>query len=200
MKITTQRDLIRVVAARWRKAYEPFKHDGPMFSCRVGAVSPPLSKQQIADALDALDGETATPADVAAIIGNASWTRLTCNECGKDVDAILTVGQGPGYESRTASLCMPCVKRAAAMKWPGESDSRNNPPWAGNLHHSRLPYDDWGCLRDENQDLIAMVKPPAYDEDDFIRHRLDDTDPTQARVDAILGAMYGANHQNTNNA
>jgi len=116
MKITTQRDLIREVAARWRQQYEPFRDDRPIFSIRNG-YRQPIKKKEIAEMLDAIDAETATPADIAAIIGNESWTRLTCHECGKDTDAVLTVGQEPDYESHTACLCAPCVKRAASIPW-----------------------------------------------------------------------------------
>lgn len=89
-----------------------------MFSFRTGIATPPLNKKQIARKLDALDGETATPADVDSIIGNSSWTRLTCDECGKEVDAVLTVGQEPDYESHTASLCRNCVKLASETIFP----------------------------------------------------------------------------------
>lgn len=117
MKLTTQRDTIRAVASRWRKQYEPFTDDRPRFSWRTGVTSPPLNKKQIAEKLDALDAETATPEDVAAIIGNESWTRLTCDECGKDTDAVLTVGQELYYESHTASLCRSCVEQESSIPW-----------------------------------------------------------------------------------
>lgn len=117
MKLTTQRDLIRSVAARWRQQYEPFTNDDkPLFSVRNG-YREPIREKPIAEKLDALDKETATAADVAAIIGNESWTRLTCDECGKDTDAVLTVGQEPDYESHTASLCRSCVERAYSIPW-----------------------------------------------------------------------------------
>jgi hypothetical protein len=115
MKLTTQRDLIRAVAARWRQQYEPFTNDDkPLFSVRNG-YRQPIPKKAIAEKLDALDKETATAAEVAEIIGNESWTRLTCDECGKDTDALLTVGQEPDYESHTASLCRSCVERSSSI-------------------------------------------------------------------------------------
>jgi hypothetical protein len=113
MKITTQRDMIRAVATRWRKQYEPFADDRPIW--RGELKSPPRNKRQIADLLDVLDGESATPDDVFNIIGNSSWTRLSCNECGKETDAVLIVGEPQDYESRTASLCFECVKKAADL-------------------------------------------------------------------------------------
>ena len=116
MKLTTQRDLIRTVAARWRQQYEPFSHDIPLCSVRNGHRQT-IPKKEIAAMLDATDLETATPADIAAIIGNESWTRLTCDECGKDTDAVLTVGREPDYESRTVSLCRSCVEQASSIPW-----------------------------------------------------------------------------------
>lgn len=115
MNITTKRDLIRAVSKRWRQQYEPFTDDKPLFSWRTGITSPPLNKQQIAEKLDSLDCENATPEDVEAIIGNDSWTRLVCDECGNEADSVITVGQEPNYDSHTASLCLNCIRKAAAM-------------------------------------------------------------------------------------
>jgi len=72
-------------------------------------------KSKVAEALDALNKETASIQDVEAIIGNGSWTRLTCDECSSEVDAVIRMGQEPDYESSTALLCFSCVKKAAEM-------------------------------------------------------------------------------------
>ena len=114
MNLITQRMLIRAVAKRWRKQYEPFKYDAPLFSERNG-LSRDLTKRQIAEKLDALDPETATADDVANIIGNRSWTRLECHECGREVDAVVEVGEKPDYESATAKLCKDCAEKAASI-------------------------------------------------------------------------------------
>ena len=115
MIIRTQRQLIQAVAKRWRETYQPFKNDRPLFSWRTGVTSPPLNKQQIADALDALDGDTASADDVSAIIGNESWTRLNCDECKADVTLTVQVGNEPDYESHRAELCLECAEKAAAL-------------------------------------------------------------------------------------
>jgi len=114
MKTITQRQLIQNVANKWRDQYEPFKSDSPIFSERAG-IKTYKTKKQIADELDALDKETATAQDVAAIIGNESWTRLKCDECGNEPEIVVQVGQEPDYESHTASLCVPCLKAAAGL-------------------------------------------------------------------------------------
>ena len=118
MNLITQRDLIRAVAKRWRETYEPFTDDQPLFSWRTGQTSPPLNKQQIAEKLDALDPETATAEEVNAAIGNESWVRLSCDECGKETEALVTVGQAPDYESHTASICHTCVQKLVQLPWP----------------------------------------------------------------------------------
>lgn len=121
MNLITQRMLIRAVAAKWRKQYEPFKNYAPLFSARMG-LSHDLTKRQIAEKLDAIDGETATADDVANIIGSRSWTRLECHECNRDVDAVVEVGEAPDYESRTAQLCRECAEKAASIWLNAQAD------------------------------------------------------------------------------
>ena len=108
MTLTTQRDLIRAVAKRWRDTYAPFT---PASSTGEGI----RNKKAISERLDALDAETVAAEEVNGIIGNDSWTSLTCDECRKEVLATVTVGQEPDYESATASLCRDCALKAAAM-------------------------------------------------------------------------------------
>lgn len=57
-------------------------------------------------------GPTPTPEQVNAVIGNSSWTRLVCNQCSKEVDTVIVVGQVQDYESSTASLCITCLEQA----------------------------------------------------------------------------------------
>lgn len=102
MKFTTQRDVIRNVANRWRQQYPQ------------GKAYWPRDSEETYTALVALDKETATPEQIAKIIGNESWTRLRCDECEEDVTALLTVGEEPDYESATASICLSCLEKAAS--------------------------------------------------------------------------------------
>ena len=66
-------------------------------------------------------------------------------------------------------------------------------PWIGQLHHARRLCDDWGCIRDEADQLIIRVNLPTHDEGVLNEHRRNKTDPTQERVDAILTALNGPN-------
>jgi len=102
MNLTTKREIIRRVPAHWRQTYTPFqKWDD--------------SKGKIAKELDRINVETATEDDIERIIGNRSWTRMTCDECKKEVDALIQVGEPPDYESRTAQLCPECVRAAFSL-------------------------------------------------------------------------------------
>jgi len=98
MKLFNTRERIRNVAARWQEQYPDNK--------------PGLTddKREITRKLLALDVERATPADVAAIIGNTSWTHATCDECGGTaVDAVELEHR---YGGSTFTLCAVCAQVA----------------------------------------------------------------------------------------
>jgi hypothetical protein len=94
MEVSTVKQNCRDVAKRWKEQY-------------------PKDKADIYDKLVALKGE-GTPEEIAIIIGNDSWTTVTCDECGGDVDGIVIVGEEENYDSRTASICMSCLQEAMA--------------------------------------------------------------------------------------
>ena len=58
-----------------------------------------------------VDISTVTAKKIENIIGNSSWTDLTCSECGKYVKKVVQVGEEPDYESATVFLCVKCIKR-----------------------------------------------------------------------------------------
>lgn len=104
--ITTQRDMIRSVAERWRTQYSPMsKWD----TLRTTFGHP----AEIAAKLDKLDGDTATPTDVEIIIGNGSWTRLTCNQCGRNCQSVFTFITLESVETNSFSVCAQCLSEAA---------------------------------------------------------------------------------------
>lgn len=110
MRIITQRDLIKVVAERWRNTYQPFTGDAmPVFSHHHGVAHGGKTKRQIAEELDTLDPETATASDVNNIIGNKSWTRIECGHCGKETDRAVTFG----CYHHTATLCKKCAEKCS---------------------------------------------------------------------------------------
>ncbi len=42
-------------------------------------------------------------------------TKCNCNECGKNADIVVQLGQEPDYESATANICLDCLKRAVEI-------------------------------------------------------------------------------------
>ena len=63
-------------------------------------------------------GKDPDPDDVDAVIGNKTWTRVTCDACvfsGYGEGPWVQVGQEPDYDSCTATLCIDCFKEASQL-------------------------------------------------------------------------------------
>lgn len=65
-----------------------------------------------------LAAEQITPEAINAAIGNESWTRVTCDECGAEQECVIEIGQEPDYESSTAHVCLDCLQSAVALLAP----------------------------------------------------------------------------------
>jgi hypothetical protein len=105
VKLVTIRSQILDVADRWRRQY-------------------PNDKRDIAEKLVALDKATATPDDVTKIIGNKSWIGPEeCDECGTSVEVYVEIGEEPDYESNTAHVCGPCLRKAVGLVDSAENGS-----------------------------------------------------------------------------
>lgn len=108
MKLLTERTGVRDVAQRWDDAYS---HHSSNYKLVSGVSIAEASRK-----LHALDPEKATAADVATIIGNTSWVGSSkCNECKQEVAAAVEVGDEPDYDSATATMCLPCLRKAVAL-------------------------------------------------------------------------------------
>ena len=103
MKLLTERTLIREVAQRWAEQYSGahWRKD--------------KEKQDIGRRLAALDPERATASDVAAIIGNDSWTRIDhCDECGaENIPAVVRLADDDA--SSATDICLPCLRKAVRL-------------------------------------------------------------------------------------
>jgi hypothetical protein len=98
--LPSEREQVSQVAARWKQSY----YRGDVWQpCHGGS-------QQIHDALAVLP-ETATAADVAAIIGNASWVGHHCRLCDRTKSEAYDIGQDRDYESDTVTICRECLQR-----------------------------------------------------------------------------------------
>ncbi len=61
--------------------------------------------------------EKATTEDeIAAIIGNSSWTEVICNECLQVVGAVVELGCDPKIDEGTFCICHTCLQKAIELK------------------------------------------------------------------------------------
>lgn len=104
MNIVTQRDLIREVAGRWLHQYRESITRADEYG---------RQRKNEGDQLAALDPEKASIADVAAIIGNESWTNIRCGECGNKIDWAIVVGSCDGESS--CALCRTCISKLTEL-------------------------------------------------------------------------------------
>ena len=102
MEVITRRTEAARAAADWRIHYA----DGDRWKTIARG-----STREVYDKLVAL-GSDPLPGDVNSIIGNESWTEVTCDECSRSVEAIVRLGQAPDYESSTAEVCFDCLRAA----------------------------------------------------------------------------------------
>lgn len=99
-ELITERSMIRGIIASWEKSYY-YPRDGWYDE----------EKHRICDKLSALDLDTCSVENIAAIIGNDSWTTCQCNQCGSKEFPFVMVGEKPGYDRATAILCRNCIRK-----------------------------------------------------------------------------------------
>lgn len=105
MKLVCERTGVRDVARRWDEQYSHYPPDAKGFSGKLFSV--------ISQELHALDPETATADDVEKIVGNRTWAGVYwCDECNEKVSAAMQIGAEPDYDSATATVCGPCLRKA----------------------------------------------------------------------------------------
>jgi len=106
MRVVTIREEIRTAVSRFMKAWGGVRADVPVHWNRN------VTFGQMRDALSALDLETCSAGDMAAIIGNPSWARLECDHCETDVEAVVRIGSEPDDDARWQDLCKNCISEA----------------------------------------------------------------------------------------
>jgi len=70
-------------------------------------------KQEVHESLVKL-GETPNPDDVDAVIGNKSWTSISCTSCRESCEEAILIGV-VDYDSHSAYICKPCCETAFKM-------------------------------------------------------------------------------------
>lgn len=104
MKLLTKAEVLSSVASSWKQQY-----------CRPDGTWEDISKgssEAIYKKLISLQQPETKESAIDEIIGNKSWTRLVCNECESEVDAVVQLGEASDYESHTVNVCVACLYKA----------------------------------------------------------------------------------------
>lgn len=99
MRVITKREQIRNVAALWASCYN-----------HAWETKDWVDKREVYEKLRTLDLDRASEADVAEVIGNKTWTSLACDECRREVQAVIEVAQAP-----SRYICRGCVKKGMEL-------------------------------------------------------------------------------------
>ncbi len=106
MKVITRRDVIEEARREWlmRNSQRP-----------VDAFFADRTFGQVRAALNALDPEAATIADFDAAIGVSNWARNSCDECGKEKEILIHLGDEPDHDAQWQRLCANCLCEAVGL-------------------------------------------------------------------------------------
>lgn len=103
MKLITKRDLIKQAIKDFTDVWGDKSYTFDKRGIMVGAE------------LKKLDAETVTVEEVEALIGSNGWTRRSCDECERDVDVVVEVGDHPKYDNSVARMCIDCLNKATNL-------------------------------------------------------------------------------------
>lgn len=102
MQIITERDSIKDAITFFIAQYGKGSYGADTRGIRVG------------EELSKLNKETVSAEEVNTLIGS-DWTSKTCNECGVKVKTVMQMGEDLDYDSRTANICLDCLKKAVKL-------------------------------------------------------------------------------------
>lgn len=98
MNIIKKTDLIENVYDKWIEQYRGSTDEDKLLVAVILKTEKPTTEEH-----------------VERIIGNNSWTRNICNECGNDSEITVQLGEEPDYDSATAKICPECLKKALSL-------------------------------------------------------------------------------------
>jgi len=101
-RIITRRSVIKNAPRRFREQYT----DGARRSHTGESYS------QMHEKLASIDLETCDRSAIDDVIGNNSWTQLTCEICDCDREALVSI---PREYSEPISICLECAKGVQAV-------------------------------------------------------------------------------------
>lgn len=94
MEIITQKDLIKNVYIEWAEQYDLRSKDTPESFKKIGKK------------LKELDLNKASAEEVNKIIGNNTWTTVSCDECSRNVDHAIY------FDKADMIICVECLSEA----------------------------------------------------------------------------------------
>lgn len=160
MRVITRRESIRDNITRWISTFGPYPADQPM----QWTQGVPLGVY--ADRIKALDPDTATVAQVRAANDRVDLTMSECDECGRDCDILIHIGDEPDYDARWQDLCVPCLNNAISLAQP---KPRNPPPMTTMLERvARAIAGEYG----DRWEYLPEVTPPNGDTDKALYYAL----------------------------
>lgn len=113
MKLITRYQKAAKVEALWYQQYS--RNTNTWHNPATWPDAKGQTGREIHEGLVAL-GSFPSPEDVNKVVGNTSWTDIRCDECSKSVEQVVQLGEDPDYESSTAYICIPCLKKAVKLK------------------------------------------------------------------------------------
>lgn len=101
IKLITQQEVVDGVPKRWEKVYKlNGTNQQKGITLSLNSLSKPINKDE-----------------VNSIIGNTSWTRLSCDICSQETNAIVCIESDSfdGYEGANAYVCKECISKMSNL-------------------------------------------------------------------------------------
>lgn len=108
MELFTRKMMVSRVIERFKRQYSRMDVFAPDFQI-IPINEPPTTAGAIVKQLEAF-GDTITFEQAESVL--PGWSTLQCDECKRQVDSVIRVGDDPDYESNTAYLCRDCITKA----------------------------------------------------------------------------------------
>ena len=108
MHIITERQIIQEVRERWLTQYASYRDTDRLWD-KARTVGESRA------AVNTLDLDKCTRADVDRAIGNTSWAANECDECKQHRPVLVHFGDDPGYDARWQDVCLDCLSKAADL-------------------------------------------------------------------------------------
>lgn len=110
--ITTRKQVIAAAPDRWARQYADYR------------FTDADRKAEITKQLQALSAEEVTKENVDRITGNQSWTRLECDSCQEDSEAVANFDY---WSEHSVSVCLKCLNKAKRLlKAPSKQDGERS--------------------------------------------------------------------------